>query len=322
MAPKKGFDDAGEDADEMAANLRDAQRVKGAARDDDEPEELEVGGGDDDVDDDDDSGAAPEPGQRAAKKRKRGEDMVRAANERAERLERLLEQSISAQQRQVVVQAPAPQQEQRYDPNSDPLVQEHRGIQAQIQNVTNKYHDAQIRKATAAELQAIEAESWELRERLDDNVFRRKMRQYGGGQQQPAQSPQQLEAQYAQMRLKEEHGDVLNNKQAALYCEGEWRKLLALGKPDDFATFGLAAEETRKAFRMPLKNARPAPTIAQRKRFAGVSRGGSAPAEGSNKTVKMTKERMKMADAYAPHIKDQKKRYQHWANTVGAKLED
>lgn len=320
---KNPFTDNAED--DASADDRAIARTRSAiAGSDDEDTEIEIGGDDDDDgdgDDADDTEPAPQArGTRSDRRRARGLDRsaIEEANKRAERAEAATRLLIERWQ------PPQPQPQPQQKPaEPDALDSEYDGLIAQQSNLQNKLNAAYERKASQTEIDAIQKEGFDLRKKFSSNEYRRNLRDHGGGQQ-SGMTPRQVEAQVAQARMRDEHGDVLGRKDAALYFQGAFQQLMATGKPDDWNTIAEAAEAARKHFRMPSKVKRPAPTPQQQQRLAAVPRGAGPRAEepAQRRTIKMTKENKRMADEAFPHIKDQAKRHQKWANEVGPKLLD
>ena len=333
MAPKK--DPFAGDDNEDAANRRAAEKVRQARTDDleerkppraedDDEEEIEIGAEPDD-DDDDDGGEPREPNgrpSRSERRRQRGDDLLRAERERADRLEKLI-----ADQTQVLgrfAQQPSPQQRQEPPPGPDPLDQEAETLQATQEGLQARFVQAQQMKddaARAVQIKALQKEAWELKDKIDDNAYRRLQKRHGPKEPQGAMTPQQVRDTMIQEEARQRFGDFLGNAQAAQYFQGEYMRRRGLGEPDSWDTMEAAAAETRRAFRMRPKGT-PPPTAGEKRRFSGQSRGAAGAREdsGGSKLITPTKEMKRMAAAAYPHIKDPKKRIQKWVNGPGAKL--
>jgi hypothetical protein len=119
--------------------------------------------------------------------------------------------------------------------------------------------------------------------------------------------------------IRARHEDVYAKPQAVQYAEGEFRKLRAMGKPDNADTLDAAMNAARRAFGM---SKEPPPSDVQKSRFAGSPRGNAAPGREPG-VVRMTPELRRMANAKYSHVKDEEQRYKLWANREGkALLED
>ena len=119
--------------------------------------------------------------------------------------------------------------------------------------------------------------------------------------------------------IRARHGDVYQKPAAVAYAEGEFRKLRATGKPDSAETLDAAMNAARRAFGL---SREPAPSEAQKSRFAGPPRGQAVPGREPG-VVRMTPELRRMANAKYSHVKDEEARYKLWANKEGrALLED
>jgi hypothetical protein len=286
-------------------------------------EEIEVHLKDPDSDDDEDSGAPPsEPGDRPGRRERRNkryDEMLEASNRRAEAAERASQEAIRAMQqlanRPVVVQPPsAPQQ--------DPYEAEAKQLRAQKSQLIQAHAAAVQGGADAATLERYEQAAWELQERMADNDYVRRVRRLGGPWQNQPQgpNPQQIEEmvrrQAAQMRLAEEHSDIMADQRAAKVFQHKFGEKIALGMADDWSTLRAAAEETRHALRMPSKKQGPSPVT--KSRLTGMSAGSSAAPSG-RATIKMGNMQKRLADAAYSHLPEDQ-RYQKWAREVGSKI--
>lgn len=117
------------------------------------------------------------------------------------------------------------------------------------------------------------------------------------------------------------YADVFENEAAKQYAKAEFLRLVhhpnpAMRKPDNKETLRLAMENTRKEFGM----SRPAPTEQERARTSGVSRGGTGGGGKRENMVGMGKFEKGLADKAFPHIKDDKTRWNKWAQTAGKKM--
>lgn len=272
--------------------------------------ELAVGGGEPEEDE------PEEKPSRRDRRNQRRDDLVEAANRRAEAAERMAQENAAALRqlatRPVYAQMPqAPQQ--------DPYEVEWENMRQQQEGLQERFNTAQ-RAGDAAAAQRIQQESWQLRRAMDRNAFIRNMRELGVPQQpqQPGLSKEDLERTIVQRRFADEHPDIANDPKAAQAFSGNYQRFLAMGQQDGWELVNKVAEATRQDMRMQGK--RPAPTAAERSRLTGMSVGSSGASRSGPKVVKMGKMQQRLADAAFPHIKDEAKRYQHWANTAGKNM--
>lgn len=280
--------------------------------------ELAVGGGDDDDDADD-----PKPSRRE-RRNQRADRLVEEANRRADAAERMANENARALQqlatRPVIAQVQQPQQ-----PQPDPYDYEAHQLRQHQIGLVQRYNQAQ-REGNAALVQQIEQESYELKDRMDANTYIRNVRRYGVPQQpqQPGISQAELDRKVkeraVQDRFAEQYPDIHENRDASNVFIANYNRFLGIGRKDGWDTVKLAAEETRRDRRMPHPEGKPAPSAATRARLSGMSVGSSGASAGAPKVVRMGKMQQKLADAAFPHIKDDAKRYQHWANTAGKNM--
>jgi hypothetical protein len=117
------------------------------------------------------------------------------------------------------------------------------------------------------------------------------------------------------------HPEAFQNQAAMNFAEGVQRsESAATGKhPYDMSVVqkAMAAAERQFGLGRYRQGAAREPDPNLRERYTGAPRGasGGAPKKGERQVV-MTKDYQRMADAAYPHIKDQKKRWAHWAKEV------
>lgn len=321
----------GKDDDE--ATDREVEKLKKTAReepeerddDEDDSDEFEVGGGKDDDDGDDDD--EPSRPSRRERRRERGDNLLRVERDRAERAERDAAETRRMLHETINRALPQRSQEPPKDQVAEQLEQEAKDLQKQQLGLTQRYAAlTSSGKATQAEIDAMQAEGFALKDRMDANAFKRHSRQFGP-RQQPGMTEAQVVAAANKARLQTEHADVMNHQVAGMYFRAEWMKLLdprgdgsrAGGAPDDWDTLNSAMDKARRLAGLPPKGGRPAPTRGQQRKYSGVARGAGGGGDGPT-TVKMTSEMKEMADAAYSHIKDPKKRYQHYVNRNAGKF--
>jgi hypothetical protein len=327
VAKTNPFASGKDDDSDTDKRVKDMQRTAKEADERDGPDEgeeedteadkFEVGGGrDDDADDGDDDSGRP---SRKDRRRQRGDDMVRAANERAEKAER-----DAQEHRRLMAEAfariPTAPQQPRVDPVRQRLDQEAEALQDQQQTMVDRYQAAQeaafkAKTQLSPEVHAkFQADARKLRDRIAENDHHRfAPRQQGGVNE------QQIAAVSARARAMQDHGDVFGNQRAAAAFQAEYIRLIKVrGEPDNWTTFEKAADAARREVGLAPRGGRPAPSRGAKSKYTGVSRGGSGGDDG-RVTVTMDKDMKAMADTMYSHIKDPKKRYQRYADRVGSK---
>lgn len=320
---------AGSDADteeRVRKMKREAEEVDERVDETEEQEEdsddFEVGrkpGERAEADDDEEEDERP---SRRDRRRQRGEDLVRAERERreaaearAEQTQRLLAEALN--------RALPQQQQQRVDPERARLDQEARDLRQAQQALVERHRQAQLEAHKAgrpldptfdAQLQE---EAWKLRDRIAENDIRRFAPRPSG----PPVTEQQIAAATFRARVMSEHADVVGDQQAQQLFRANWMRRLARREPDDWGTLEKAMDDTRRELGWSPRGGRPAPSAGMKRKYSGVSRGGSGGGDGGGgrQTITMTREAKAMADAAYSHIKDPKKRYQMWVNRAGAR---
>jgi hypothetical protein len=277
--------------------------------DDEEPKELDL---------DDDEPAPEAKPSRAAKKRERGQNMVKQAQEEAATARR------EAAELKGRLDAYEAQQRQTQQANQkDPLEEETAAARREYASYVTRFQAAQQRAnaekrgLTQQEQEAFDNEGWALKDRMDEINVRRHMKKH-------APAPQATQAEAARQaqiaRVRASHGDLLADQRSSQLFQAQWALALAEGKPDTEATMDEAADAVRRRVGLAPKSGRPAPTEATRRRLSAQPQSSGAREEEEGRPLTLTREIRKMADAALPHIKDKKKRYEHYARTVGREL--
>lgn len=304
---------AAEEADE-----RDESEEEESEPDSESEDEFEVGkkpGKRAEAGDDEDEEEDGRP-SRSERRRQRGEDLVRAererreaAEQRAEQTQRLLAEALN--------RALPQQQQQRVDPERARLEQEAKDLRQAQQGLIERHRQLQLEKKLTPDVDAqLQEEAWKLRDRIAQNDILR----FAPRQQGPQMSEQQIAAATFRARVMSEHSDVVGNPRAAAAFRAKYIELIQVrGQPDNWQTLETAMDEARRLVGMPPRGGRPAPSAGQKRKYSGVSRGGSGGGGESRQTITMTKAQKAMADAQYGHIKDEKKRYQMWVNRAGAR---
>ncbi len=286
-------------------------RVSTADTDDDD-DEFEVGAEDDD---DDDVAPAQRP-SRQQRRQERGnnreqqwqEQLAEARKDAAEQ-RALFAALINGQQQQR--QAPATPQ---VDPEEAKLNDEIKGLEKQRRALIDRHQTLQANKQlTQEQHDRMQDEDFELRQ----SIAKAQHKLFAPRQQQ-GMSPQQIQAMGIQQRMQMDHGDVVGRPTAFAFYQATYREAREKGAPESWETVEKAMAKARQLAGLPPKGGRPAPSAGTRAKFEGAPRGGGAGGAGGGRAVvKMTAQVKELADAAYPHIKDEKKRYQHYANVHG-----
>jgi hypothetical protein len=292
-------------------NLEDALKEKppeegksssAAATSNDEVEEIPV-----DSDDDDEEPAAASP-SRDDKKRERGrrfsEEKVQAERERDElrqQNERLLR--VLESQRPSGQPASTGPDMKDIEERRQKLTEDRRLVAERIAYLGNKITPEQ------------EKEIIDRVSKIDDELYDLRAEKRERQKQASERSKPQVPEEVGYIRSKFHH--VLRNGDAARYAQGEYLRLRAKGHPDGPETFERSLQEAEREFRLGNTDV----SRGQRDKYSGAPSGaGGNGGSGGPRTIRMTPDRMKQADAAFPHIKDEKKRYEHFAKTVGPKI--
>ena len=268
---------------------------------------------DEDADRDDDEPVAKTGSVRQEKKRNRYREMSdrAAAAERArQETEARFSQMMSLYERTV-----ASQQRANTAPEKDEFDAKLEGIYREQETL---YTELQIkaRTLTQQDKERIERRAKELDAEKIAVSVQKHMRQNGGGQQYrgPADTMQAM--------LQIEFPEVVGHEDALGWAQGYYQMARREGRA---ASIDLARESMTKArarFRLAGgPERRPPPAAAAREKYAGVGAGGGGrDTDVDREEITMSKPFRKMANGKYGHIKDEKKRYQMWAQGPGKRL--
>lgn len=256
----------------------------------------------------------PEPERMSRKERR--QNRFREANERAEAAQRALEEErrrnkelMHALQTRPAYQPPPPPQQQQ-----DPLQAE---VDAAYREQTLLAQEIQQRdNMTQAEADAYQEKVRRAHERYQHALMdQRDARQGNRGTPDAASVQRQV--------LATQNPDVYGNSRALAYAEAHWKMAVARGASNsDPAVFQAAMDAARRDVLGKRPQARQR-TETDRRRYSGNGRGHSA-TQGARegRSVTLTREDQKMADALYSHIADDAKRYRTFAREVKAKVAD
>jgi hypothetical protein len=296
--------------------------IDSGADEDSEPE-IDLSEAEPEISIGEDDDERPSP-SRQERRRARFNDV----KERAERAEREAEEAKRRLNdlEQRASQYPDPRQLQAYllgnqrGNQPDPIDAELKNVyqqQTQLADVWNARRSAG--NLTPAEQNEMIERARDLDEKRVDLLNRRTLMRTGVGQV----DPDAIHKQVLHAQIRQRHGDVYANQRQLQYADGEYQRLRALGEPDSMDTLDRAMDAARKRFGQQAKYTRhrEPPSSSERARFTGTTSGGGGNKPASErKTLKLTPELKQMADAALSHIKDERARYQQFANTVGKKM--
>lgn len=149
-----------------------------------------------------------------------------------------------------------------------------------------------------------------------------------------AQQPQFNEQEVirkAQLQMYlNEHADISQDPAKMQWAYARWQQYRAEGKADTKEMSDAVFEEARRRFGMKTRNGgSPSADPATRQRLSGVPARGAGGSPGTPGAVQMGPHEKKMARLAFGDRKDDKgnpwseaQQYQHWANTVGKKLQE
>jgi len=311
----------------MAARKTKQDRVADEILDDDNDSPGTDDGGDDDEGDDDPEpqgdpdviSVEPPKSRRQQRQNRFREDVV---SEVESRVARVLEQRLAS----------LPQlQPQRQEPRQDQPDQFSQQIDARLQAIYDQQDSVSATfrakqkdgTLTDSEYGELTKKARKLDEERTELLSARAARKLGLGRQ---SNPQEAAQEAIRQQTRARHSDVYDHPEAdhmVRYAEGYFQTALArahrLGRqvnPTDLLDESL--DKAREEWGMQTKHRRHERTESERRKFTGAPTSGGRGSE--TKTIKMTSAHKAMADAFAPHIKDDHKRYAHWAKTVGKGL--
>jgi len=316
MPPLDDDDIVEKKSDKPGAKERMAERANKAAKG--EIDATEEDAPVIDVSDRDDDDGDDEPAQKSSvrqeKKRNRYREMQDRANAaeqarkdteaRFSQMMNLYERTVAAQQR-----PQAPQQDE-HDARLEAIYREQETLYTELQ--------LKARTLSQADKDRIEKRAKELDSEKIAVSVQKHMRQSGGGQQ--SRGP----AETMQAMLQIEYPDVVGHEDALGWSQGYYQMARREGRPASIELAREAMQKARQRFRIGGNGSapkRPPPTSAIREKYAGVGQGGGGrePDEDREEVI-MSKPFRKMANGKYGHIKDEKKRYQMWAQGPGKRL--
>ena len=238
-----------------------------------------------------------------------------------ERLERAaMEAEAKANAATLALQQIAPfiqqAQYQQRPPQVDPIDTEIERASSDRQALDREY-EARYKDTrnplTAEELDKFRKRATDLDDRRTVLLTQKTLRQSG-------MAPQNREAEAVRAWLVANHAEATQNQQAIGWAQGVQQQEQAMGKnPWSVEVLEKAMDSAERQFKLGrYKNgAQREPDPNLRDRYAGPPRSASAaPGRKGDRKVVMDKTARAMADAAFPHIKDDRKRWEHWAKQV------
>jgi hypothetical protein len=305
MARNKGTDARLEDAlkDDGTGSAKTAsaasEEIEEVSIDDDEPEDVAAAGGD-------------EPrGGRDEKKRERGRAFAADLQRERQEKEELRAQNERLLQLAERVSARGPAERQGDDLENDSEIKALKAKQAELKErrqLLGERFEYRRKTMTREEEEKMVAEA----ERIDEEIFdaRAGIRDRIRELKTPKSN---VPEEVGYIRSKYHH--VVRNTDALRYAQGEYLRLIAKGRPASGETFEQSLREAEREFRLGSTDV----SESQRSKFTSASGGGGG-GGGGPRTIKMTPERKKMADAAYSHIKNEAERYTKWAKVHGPKI--
>lgn len=285
---------------------------------DDEDEESSSGiedAVDESSQDDDEGGTSVDPPAltRRQKKAARYTEMKRRAEESERQMQQMREQ-LAAMQATQAAQMMQQRQQQTVDPEEQELgrlKEERRQIWREIQLAGDSLTPDRARQLEERVEQITDAER--------GVSVRREIQRMGLRPHDPHEQ--------RTMELRIRHPDVFGNPRAQRVAAGYFDVEVGSGRVDVRDPASVRAAEDRAAERareaLGIATApRGKPSDSRKARFAGPQASGG-PADGSSRrTLKKTRELVKMANAMYDHIADPEKRWKAFATTVGKDMAD
>jgi hypothetical protein len=238
----------------------------------------------------------------------------RYREEQEGRLKAETENEMLKQELQRLRAQPAPQYVAPPQPQVDPTQQELDSVYDRQQELQNSFMlEQQAGTLTPEKSTEMMSKARKLDERKLELIAQRTNRQSGVGQQDPNAGMRQM--------LQSRYFDVMQNETAKKWAMGRLQQRLAEGANNsDLSLMDDIAEETRSRFKIGrYRNGNP-PSEATKNRHTGAPTGMASTTQERPRSIKMTPQYRSMANAYAPHIKDDAARYKHWANGPGKAL--
>jgi hypothetical protein len=147
--------------------------------------------------------------------------------------------------------------------------------------------------------------------------FQQDAKEFGYG---PSQSPEEAQVAALRAQVTVRAPDIYRDPNAQKLLMAKYNIALSRGEADGMDLHDRVCAEVRDEMGMSVRGRRAPPTEHQKDAYSGRSRGGGGSKGKSATTIRMTPERIAMADIAFSYIKDEKKRHQAWARDVGSVL--
>lgn len=246
--------------------------------------------------------------QKKARKERRAQRQseFRAAQEERDRLRRENEE-LRARSYQ-----PAPQQQQQPHPAATRL--------QQIDAAEKQLHEQYRLRASQPGYDSNGPEQAEF-ERRAREIQTARIATVVSAQQPTVNEAEIVRKAQLQMYLNE-HADISQDPAKMRWAYARWQQYIAEGKQDTKEMSDAVFEEARRRFGLKTRSGgSPSADPATRQRLSGVPARGSGPGPVTPGAIQMGPHEKKMARIAFSHLPE-KEAYQHWANTVGKKLQE
>jgi hypothetical protein len=280
---------------------------------------VEVDEPDDDAEPAEPASASPE--ERASRRERRAARRDRLVEESSARAEAAERRAAAAEERahnlaQQAIARPAAR-DRAPDTEADPLDVERKRIIRDRVAFNRRYQDISARsakgEATEKEIEELEQEGLDLEDRVQENAVARHMRKNA-----PQQVDPRVIANQARMRSI---APELDDPRFQRIFKPLWDLEVARAGKDDFPEFEAAVTKARAELGGGPQR-RPERTASELSKHTGISRGATSSAPTGARTVVLTKEDKRMANAAYRHIKDEDERYKTFAREVKSKMAD
>jgi len=253
--------------------------------------------------DDDDTPSQPQRSIRQQKKDdrwKRHTQETREAKERAEKAEneaRLLREQM--QRNEVLSTRMLERIEQQAPKPTDKLEEEENNLLKARQELQEEY--AKTYRANNGVLPQETIDHFQKRNNDIELNLIRSVSKRAARDAVPRKTPQQLEAEQAEIIIRAKHPDVTSHPQANQFAIHMYEAFVAAGEPRGHDTLDKAMDTARERFHM---NRKPAVSDSVRRKFASPPRGGSGGGEPVESEV-LSKDEMALARAFSPKMDEQ-----------------
>jgi hypothetical protein len=263
---------------------------------------------------DDDKDNEPEDAKPSRRDRRRMRfDEARETAIRAEERAKALEAENVRLRELALRETRAPREEQKNQ--IEQYDEDLKKVRKDQQMIYEAYQGAYGSKTlTAEQAQQYIDRANELKEREAEILFNKHSARVEAGKPKP--DPQAAEV----FAIRMQYPDIFSDDRVRMYANGEFQKLQAMGQPNNRDTLEKAIDAARRYYRLGQYKLQ-TPTAAHRAMYTSAPRGNGGEgrsSEESSTVVKVTPAMRKMANSFAPHIKNEEARIKHWMKSVGS----